>query len=59
MKPTMTSDRLFALGAVLAVAASLFRTIFLLGVFLPFSYMMDTFLYRSYQRRTGAGGGKR
>src|SRR5437870_9151404 len=38
------------------VPASLFRTIFLLAVFLPFSYMMDTFLYRSYQRRTGGGG---
>ena len=33
------------------VAASAARTLFLLAVFLPFSYMMDTFLYRSYQRR--------
>jgi hypothetical protein len=33
------------------VAATVFRTVFLLLVFLPFSYVMDTFLYRSYQRR--------
>lgn len=32
-------------------AASVFRTVFLLLVFLPFSYVMDSFLYRSYQRR--------
>jgi hypothetical protein len=34
------------------LAASAFRTAFLLLVFLPFSYVMDSFLYRSYQRRT-------
>jgi len=34
------------------LAASVFRTVFLLLVFLPFSYVMDSFLYRSYQRRT-------
>ena len=34
------------------LAASLFRTVFLMLVFLPFSYVMDSFLYRSYQRRT-------
>ena len=32
--------------------ASIFRTAFLLLVFLPFSYVMDSVLYRSYQRRT-------
>jgi len=36
------------------IAASVFRTVFLLLVFLPFSYVMDSFLYRSYQRRTQA-----
>jgi hypothetical protein len=34
------------------LVASVLRTIFLLLVFLPFSYVMDTFLYRSYRRRT-------
>lgn len=34
------------------IAASVFRTVFLLLVFLPFSYVMDSFLYRSSQRRS-------
>ena len=34
------------------LAATVFRTVFLLLVFLPFSYVMDSFLYRSFQRRT-------
>jgi hypothetical protein len=34
------------------LAATVLRTVFLLLVFLPFSYVMDSFLYRSYQRRT-------
>jgi hypothetical protein len=38
--------------------ASIGRTMFLLLIFLPFSYMMDAILYRTYQRRLG-GGGKR
>jgi Flp pilus assembly protein TadB len=29
------------------------QTLFLMLVFLPFSYVMDSFLYRTYQRRTG------
>jgi hypothetical protein len=36
-----------------AITASLFRTIFLLLIFLPFSYVMDAVLYRTYQRRVG------
>ena len=34
------------------IAQSLLRTVFLLLLFLPFSYVMDTVLYRSYVRRT-------
>jgi len=41
------------------LVASIGRTIFLLLIFLPFSYVMDTILYRSYQRRSGAGRQKR
>jgi hypothetical protein len=33
------------------IAASLFRTLFLLLIFLPFSYVMDSVMYRTYQRR--------
>jgi hypothetical protein len=34
------------------LAASLGRAVFLLVLFLPFSYVMDSFLYRAYVRRT-------
>ncbi len=37
------------------IAATALRTAFLLLVFLPFSYVMDSFLYRSYQRRKAKG----
>lgn len=30
------------------------QTVFLLVVFLPFSYLMDSLMYRSYLKRTGA-----
>jgi hypothetical protein len=33
------------------ISASVFRTMFLLLIFLPFSYVMDAVLYRSFQRR--------
>ena len=35
-----------------AVATVVVQTFFLILVFLPFSYVMDSFLYRTYQRRT-------
>jgi hypothetical protein len=31
--------------------AAVIETLFLMGVFLPFSYFMDSFLYRTYKRR--------
>jgi hypothetical protein len=40
------------------VGASILRTVFLLALFLPFSYVMDGMLYRSYVRRTGASRDK-
>jgi hypothetical protein len=39
-----------------AITASILRTIFLLLLFLPFSYVMDSILYRSYVRRTTRQG---
>ena len=33
------------------IGASIARTLFLLLIFLPFSYVMDAMLYRSYVRR--------
>jgi hypothetical protein len=40
------------------IQASILRTVFLLALFLPFSYVMDSLLYRSHLRRTGASRGK-
>ena len=37
------------------IMASIARTVFLLLIFLPFSYVMDAVLYRSYQRRLDRG----
>ena len=38
-----------------AITTSIVRTAFLLLIFLPFSYVMDAVLYRSYQRRLDRG----
>ena len=37
-----------------SVAQRIYQTAFLLAFFLPFSYLMDSLMYRSYLRRTGA-----
>ncbi|MEP6910799.1 MAG: hypothetical protein ABI896_10275 [Actinomycetota bacterium] len=37
-----------------ALSASVLRTVFLLALFLPFSYVMDSMLYRAHLKRTGA-----
>lgn len=36
------------------IGASIFRTVVLLSLFLPFSYVMDSLLYRAHLKRTGA-----
>jgi hypothetical protein len=35
------------------------QTVWLLAIFLPFSYFMDSFMYRRHRRRTGEPGAKR
>ena len=40
------------------IGASIVRTVTLLALFLPFSYVMDSMLYRSHVRRTEANRGK-
>ena len=40
-------------------ASAVIQTIVLLGFFLPFSYLMDSLMYRSYLRRTGQAGAGR
>jgi hypothetical protein len=41
------------LGRGLTIGQRVVETLFLLVFFLPFSYVMDTVVYRSYLRRTG------
>ena len=41
-----------------AIGASILRTVFLLALFLPFSYVTDSMLYRSHVRRTTASRDK-
>jgi hypothetical protein len=42
------------MGKNLSVAARIYETVVLLTIFLPFSYFMDSLMYRSYLKRTGA-----
>jgi hypothetical protein len=41
------------------VAGQILMTVWLLAIFLPFSYFMDSFMYRRYVKRTGAEPAKR
>jgi hypothetical protein len=41
-------------GHQLSVVQRVYQTVILLALFLPFSYLMDSMLYRSYLKRTGA-----
>ena len=40
-----------------SIPTAVVQTVFLIVVFIPFSYFMDSILYRSYRRRTGEDGG--
>jgi hypothetical protein len=44
-------------GNELTTAQKLFQAIMLLAVFLPFSYLLDTLMYRAYQRKQARGPG--
>src|SRR5215211_1018230 len=41
----------------LSTAQILIQTLVLLAIFLPFSYFMDSLMYRAYQRRLNRGKG--
>jgi hypothetical protein len=45
---------LHLIGKNLSLAQQIYETVVLLLVFLPFSYIMDSLMYRSYLKRTGA-----
>jgi hypothetical protein len=38
-------------GNKLSIAGKVLQTLMLLAFFLPFSYVMDTFAYRTYRKR--------
>lgn len=39
------------LNRELTIAGAILNTVFLLAVFVPFSYLIDRFMYRSFQKR--------
>jgi hypothetical protein len=41
------------LGGLPSVAAEVFQTLVLMAFFLPFSYLMDSWMYRRFARRAG------
>ena len=47
------------LGQELTLAQQIFQTVILMGFFLPFSYFMDSMMWRSYQRRIARTGEKK
>ena len=44
------------LGRDLSLAQQVFQTVVLMGFFLPFSYFMDSMMWRSHQRRVARTG---
>lgn len=42
------------LDSRLSLVQVAFQTVLLMAIFLPFSYVLDSFMYRRYQRRVGA-----
>jgi hypothetical protein len=42
-------------GKSMTLAAALFQTLVLLVFFVPFSYFLDSFMWRSYQKRQARG----
>ena len=47
------------LGQELSLAQQIVQTVVLMGFFLPFSYFMDSMMWRSYQRRIARTGDKK
>lgn len=56
--PLMFLTVYFIAGAELTTAGKLMQTVFLLLVFMPFSFLMDTVTYRMWQRRQRADAGR-
>lgn len=43
-------------GGSITIVGAVLQTVLLLAVFVPFSYVMDRFVWRSYQKRLAKGG---
>jgi hypothetical protein len=50
---------LYFLNSGLPLAGIVLNTIILVGFFIPFGYLMDRMMYRTYVRRAGGGQAKR
>jgi hypothetical protein len=46
-------------GKHMNFGAALFQTAVLLVFFVPFSYFLDSFMWRSYQKKLGQGAGSK
>jgi hypothetical protein len=46
-------------GDEVTTAAKVFQALVLMGFFIPFSYLMDSLMWRSYQRRVARTGDKK
>ena len=49
----------FLLSPELSTAQKVFNTLTLMAFFIPFSYFMDSMMWRSYQRRLARQGGEK
>lgn len=56
--PIFLATVLLLSGGRLTFAGAVIQTIFLLAVFVPFSYAMDHFVWRSHQKRLAKSGGR-
>ncbi len=45
-------------GGRLTFAGAVVQTVFLLAVFIPFSYLMDRMVWRSHQKRLAKNAGR-
>ena len=56
--PIFLATVLLLAGSRLTFAGSVVQTLFLLAVFVPFSYFMDRLVWRSYEKRQARGAAR-
>jgi hypothetical protein len=45
-------------GGKVSIVAAILNAVLLLALFIPLSYVMDSFVYRTYQKRLAKGGSR-